>query len=222
MSDVTGVNHVTAVATDGFASITIEFDLEVDTDRALNDIKDAVAGVQGDLPDSITEPNIQRVDVTGMPILTYAVSDPTRTIEDLSYFVDEIVARELTGENGVGKVSRIGGGDEAVQVELDPNRLLALGLTASEVNTQILQNNIDLGVALVTWPGKSFPSVPLAGPPQLRNLRQAPSPLARAGLSASKSLAPCLTVQPKRRLLRCSMVSLLWPLVSFAPPGPAT
>ena len=145
VSDVPGVSHVTATATDGFANIVIEFDLEVDTYRALNDIKDAVAGVQGDLPGSITEPNIQRLDVTGTPILTYAVSDPTRTIEGLSYFVDDIVARELTSENGVGKVSRIGGGDEAVQVELDPNRLLALGLTAADVNTQILQNNIDLG-----------------------------------------------------------------------------
>ncbi len=145
VSDVAGVNHVSATATDSFATITIEFDLDVDTDRALNDVKDAVAGIVGDLPDSITEPNIQRVDVTGSPILTYAVSDPTRTIEDLSYFVDEIVARELTGENGVGKVSRIGGGDEAIQVELDPDRLLALRLTASDVNNQILQNNIDLG-----------------------------------------------------------------------------
>ncbi|MGB3247354.1 MAG: efflux RND transporter permease subunit [Sulfitobacter sp.] len=143
--DVTGVNHVSATATDGSATITIEFDLEVDTDRALNDVKDAIAGVRSDLPDSITEPNIQRVDVTGTPILTYAVSDPTQTIEELSYFVDEVVARDLTGENGVGKVTRIGGGDEAIQVELDPNRLIALGITAADVNRQLLQNNIDLG-----------------------------------------------------------------------------
>ncbi len=145
VSDVTGVNHVTTITSDGAASITIEFDLEVDTDRALNDIKDAVSGVRGDLPDTITEPVIQRLDVTGAAILTYAVSDPTRTIEELSYFVEEVIARDLTGEPGVGKVERIGGADEAIQVELDPDRLLALGLTASDVNREILQNNIDLG-----------------------------------------------------------------------------
>lgn len=98
VSDVTGVNHVIAVASDGFATITNEFDLEVDTDRALNDIKDAMAGVRGDLPDSITEPLIQRLDVMGGAILTYAVSDPGQSIEDQSYFVDEVVARELTNE----------------------------------------------------------------------------------------------------------------------------
>ncbi|UXX82791.1 efflux RND transporter permease subunit [Roseovarius pelagicus] len=156
VSDVTGVSHVSATATDGYATVTIEFDLEVDTDRALNDVKDAVAGIISDLPDSIMEPNIQRVDVTGMPILTYAVSDPTRTIEDLSYFVDEIVARELTAEDGVGKVDRIGGGDEAIQVELDPDRMLALGLTAADINSQLMQNNIDLGGGSGDLAGQEF------------------------------------------------------------------
>lgn len=156
VSDVSGVNHVSATATDGLARITIEFDLEVDTDRALNDIKDAVAGVRGDLPDSITEPNIQRLDVMGRPILTYSVADSTQSIEDLSYFVDEIVARELTSAKGVGKVSRIGGGDQAIQVELDPDRLLALGLTASDVNNQLRQNNIDLGGGSGDLAGQEF------------------------------------------------------------------
>lgn len=145
VSDVTGVKHVSATATDSAASITIEFELETDTDRALNDIKDAVASVRDDLPESITEPLIQRVDVTGQPILTYAVSDPTRTIEQLSYFVDDVVARDLQTVKGVGQVSRIGGADRAIQVELKPDRLLALGLTAAEVNDQLRQINIDLG-----------------------------------------------------------------------------
>ncbi|NCO86316.1 MAG: efflux RND transporter permease subunit [Rhodobacterales bacterium] len=145
VSDIAGVNHVTATAADGSARITIEFELAVDTDRALNDVKDAVAGVRGDLPEDVTEPNIQRLDVTGQAILTYAVSDPTLSIEDLSYFVDEVVAREITGASGVGKVDRIGGADRAIEVELDPNRLLALQLTASDVNRQLRATNIDLG-----------------------------------------------------------------------------
>ncbi|NOR31909.1 MAG: MMPL family transporter [Sulfitobacter sp.] len=145
VSDVTGVKHVTAVASDGTATLTIEFELETDSATALTDVKDAVAGVQGDLPENATEPLVKRLDVTGTAILTYAVSDPTQSIQELSYFVDEIVARELQVEKGVGKVTRIGGGDRAIEVELDPDRLLSLGLTATEVNNQLRQNNIDLG-----------------------------------------------------------------------------
>ncbi len=181
VSDVSGVNHVSATATDGVASITIEFDLEVDTDRALNDIKDAVAGVRGELPESITEPNVQRLDVTGSPILTFAVSDETQTIEGLSYFVDEVVARDLTGASGIGKVSRIGGGDQAIEVELNPDRLLALGLTASDVNTQLRQNNIDLGGGSGDLAGQEFSIRALGSAATIAELAATPIKLSGGG-----------------------------------------
>lgn len=145
VSDVTGVRHVLATATDSAASIFVEFELETDTDRALNDIKDAIASVRGEIPDSATEPLIQRLDVTGQAILTYAISDPTASIDALSYFVDEVVARDLQSVSGVGQVTRIGGADREIRVDLDPNRLLALGITASSVNDQLRLLNVDLG-----------------------------------------------------------------------------
>ena len=156
LSDVVGVRHVTAVASDGAAVLTIEFELEVDTDRALNDVKDAVANARGDLPDGIEEPTVTRLDVTGAPILSYAVSDPTRGIEDLSTLVDDVIARDLVGADGVGRVTRIGGAARAVEVELDPDRLLALGLTAAGVNDQLRASNIDLGGGSGVLSGTDF------------------------------------------------------------------
>jgi len=181
VSDVSGVKHVSATATDGFAKITIEFNLEVNTDRALNDIKDAMAKVRSDLPDSITSPNIQRLDVTGAAILTYAVSDTTRSIEDLSYYVDDVVARELTSAKGIGKVSRIGGGDQAIQVELNPDRLLALGLTASDVNNQLRQNNIDLGGGSGDLAGQQFAIRALGSAATIEGLAATPIKLSGGG-----------------------------------------
>ena len=181
VSDVTGVKHVSATAKDGEASITVEFALETDTDRALNDIKDAVTRARGDLPDSITEPNVQRVDVTGRAILTYAVSDPTRSIEELSYFVDEVVARELTTVGGVGKVARIGGNEQAIQVELSPDRLLALLLTATDVNTQLRQRNIDLGGGSGNLAGQDYSIRALGSAPTLTDLAATPITLASVG-----------------------------------------
>ncbi|MGO4914872.1 efflux RND transporter permease subunit [Pseudogemmobacter sp. W21_MBD1_M6] len=154
--DITGVKHVTAVASDSSAVLTIEFALETNTDRALNDVKDAVAGVRGDLPDSITEPVITRVDVTGAAILTYAVTDPTRSIEELSYFVDDVVARDLQTVKGVGSVVRLGGADREIKVELEPDRLLALGLTPDDVNSQLRAKNIDLGGGRGNLAGQEF------------------------------------------------------------------
>lgn len=156
VSDVSGVRHVHASATDSAANLTIEFELETDTDRALNDIKDAVASVQGDIPDAATEPLIQRLDVTGQAILTYAVRDPTLSIDALSYFVDEVVARDLQAVSGVGQVTRIGGAEREIRVDIDPNRLLALGLTAANVNDQLRLSNIDLGGGRGTMAGQEY------------------------------------------------------------------
>ena len=145
IAGITGVRHINSTAGDSAASITVEFELETDTDRAVNDVKDAVAKVRSDLPESITEPVVQRLDVTGMPILTYAVSDPTMSIEELSKFTDDVIGRELSTVRGVGKTARIGGADREIKVELDPDRLLAHALTAADISNQLRAKNIDMG-----------------------------------------------------------------------------
>lgn len=145
IASVTGVRHITSTATDSAAVIVVEFELETNSDRAVNDIKDAVSNVRQQLPESINEPLVQRLDVTGMPILTYAVSDPTQSLESLSKFVDDVIGRELSTVDGVGKTSRIGGAAREIKVELDPDRLLAHGLTAADVSNQLRARNIDLG-----------------------------------------------------------------------------
>ncbi|HEX2146958.1 MAG TPA: efflux RND transporter permease subunit [Pseudorhizobium sp.] len=145
MTDVPGVRHLTSTADDGVASFTVEFAVGTDTTRALRDVEDAVTAARSQMPDSITEPVVQRLDFSGAPILIYAVSDPTRSIEDLSSFIDDVVSPALQGAGGVGRVTRIGGAEREISIELDPSRLLALGLTIADVNSQLRASNLDLG-----------------------------------------------------------------------------
>jgi hydrophobe/amphiphile efflux-1 (HAE1) family protein len=145
IASLAGLDHISSVTADSSVVITVQFELDTDSDRALNDVKDAVAAVRGDLPEGVSEPIVRRLDVTGEPIMTYAVSDVTRSLEDLSDFVDDVIARDLQNVDGVGRVSRIGGADRAVLVELDPDRLLALGITAAEVSGQLSATATDVG-----------------------------------------------------------------------------
>ncbi|MTH78710.1 efflux RND transporter permease subunit [Paracoccus aestuariivivens] len=145
ISSINGVRHIRSTATDSSAVITVEFELETDTDRAVNDVKDAVANVRADLPESIVEPLIQRIDVSGMAILTYAVTDPTKSMEELSNFVDDVIARDLSTVRGVASITRIGGADRQINVDLDADRMHAFGLTAAEISEQLRAKNIDMG-----------------------------------------------------------------------------
>lgn len=144
VSGVENARHITSKITDGLSVTTIEFSLETNTDRALNDVKDAVTRVRSGLPQNVNEPLIQRVDVVGLPILTYAAIAPGKTPEQLSWFVDDVVKRALQGIRGVSQVERIGGVDREILVSLDPDRLQAVGLTAIDVSRRLRGSNIDL------------------------------------------------------------------------------
>ncbi|MGY3287623.1 multidrug efflux pump subunit AcrB [Bradyrhizobium sp. LM3.6] len=144
VSGVEGVRHITSQITDGLSVTTIQFALETNTDRALNDVKDAVTRVRSNLPQNVTEPLIQRVDVIGLPIVTYAAISPGKTPEQLSYFVDDVVKRALQGVRGVAQVERIGGVEREILVSLDPDRLQSMGLTAVNVSQSLRGTNVDV------------------------------------------------------------------------------
>ena len=144
IAGVRGVKHVTSTITEGSSVTTVEFRLEVNVDRAVNDVKDAVSKIRINLPRTIDEPVISRVEIAGLPILVYAVKAPAMTPADLSWLVEDNIARTLQGVKGVGGVERVGGVAREMRVTLQPDRLLALGITAADVNRQLRLTSADM------------------------------------------------------------------------------
>ncbi|MEP9356089.1 efflux RND transporter permease subunit [Xanthobacter sp. KR7-65] len=144
IAGVSGVKHITSSISEGASVTTVEFHLETLVDRAVNDTRDAVTKIRTDLPRSIDEPQIQRIDIEGLPIVTFAVSAPNMSAEEVSWFVDDTIARTLQGVRGVAQVKRQGGVDREIRVALDPDRLMALGITAAEVSRQLRATNLDV------------------------------------------------------------------------------
>jgi hydrophobe/amphiphile efflux-1 (HAE1) family protein len=144
ISSVPGVRHINSLISDGISTTTIIFNLETDTDRAINDVKDAVARTRPDLPQGLDEPIIQRVEIAGLPILTYAAIAPGKTPEQLSWFVQDVVVRGLQGLHGVGQIERIGSVEREIRVGLDPVRVQGVELTPLDVSRQLSGSNVDL------------------------------------------------------------------------------
>jgi hydrophobe/amphiphile efflux-1 (HAE1) family protein len=144
ISGVNGVKHQTSAITEGSSVTTVEFHLEVNQDRALNDVKDAIARIRSELPRTIEEPIVSRVAIEGLPIVTYAARAPAMTPEELSWFVDDTVMRALRGVKGVSQIERVGGVEREIRIALDPDRLQAYGITAGDVNRQLRATHVDL------------------------------------------------------------------------------
>jgi len=144
IAGVNGVKHQTSAVTEGSSITTIEFRLEVNQDRALNDVKDAIARIRAELPRTIDEPIVTRIEIEGLPIVTYGARAPGMTPEELSWFVDDVVVRALQGVKAVSQIERFGGVEREIRISLDPDRLLAFGITAGDVSRQLRATNVDL------------------------------------------------------------------------------
>ena len=132
-----GVKHIYTKVQDGSASITTEFRLEKPTQEALDDVRDAVQRIRSDLPGDLRDPVINKMELSGAPILTYTVASQRMDDEALSWFVDNQVTKSMLAARGVGAVSRVGGVTREVRVELDPAKLLALNASAADISRQL-------------------------------------------------------------------------------------
>jgi multidrug efflux pump subunit AcrB len=143
VAGIGNIDNITSWAPEGQANISIQFNIGTPIDRAVADVRDAVSKVRVQLPQSIQEPVVQRVDVDGPSIVYYAVSSSVDTEEELSWFVDNTITKRLLGVQGVAQVNRGGGVNREIRIELDPARMQALGITAVQVNEQLRTLNLD-------------------------------------------------------------------------------
>ncbi len=145
VAGITGVKNIMSTISDGVSTTAVEFRMEVPTDKAVQDVKDKIDQILGDLPGDVEAPVVTRIDVEGQAILSFAVSSPNMSIEELSWFVDDEITRSLQGQAGIGRVDRYGGAEREIRVELDPLKLNSFGITAGEVNTQLRATNANIG-----------------------------------------------------------------------------
>ena len=140
---VSGVDELSSYVAEGNSRTMVQFAIGTPIDRAYNDVNQAVQQIRSDLPEGILEPQVVRVDAAGGPITYFAVETSDMTLEQLSWFVDNTIAKELLSIQGMAKVSRSGGVNREIRVILDPARMQSYGLTASQVNQQLRQVNVN-------------------------------------------------------------------------------
>ena len=137
-----GVKNIYTTVLDGVSTTTVEFILEKNISDAVNDVRDAVARVKADLPAELRDPTVTKASTAGRVILTFTAAAAPTTGEkldsqELSWFVDNTIAKRLLAVPGVGAVKRVGGVYREIRVELDDARMAALRVSALDVSRQL-------------------------------------------------------------------------------------
>jgi HAE1 family hydrophobic/amphiphilic exporter-1 len=144
IAGVSGVNNVMSTVTQGVSTTSIEFEMGLDLQKKTDEVRSKIDQARAILPRDIDEPTITQVEIdSAAPILTYAIAAPAMSDEELSWFVDDTVARTLQTAKGVSQVTRVGGVAREINVIVDPDRLASHGLTAAQVNNALRGVQLD-------------------------------------------------------------------------------
>ena len=140
VAPVQGVKRIFTSILDGTATINVEFILEKNASEATNEVRDAVSTVRADLPAEMRDPSISKATTSGRPIMTYTVAAAKGAELDeeaISWFVDNTVTKRVLTAKGVGRVQRMGGVNREIKVELNADKMAALGVTAADISHQL-------------------------------------------------------------------------------------
>lgn len=143
VATVAGIEELRSISSDGGSYVIITFSLERNVDAAVQDVRDAVAGIANRLPPTVDPPVVSKSDLDSSPIMTLAVSGP-RTASELYYLADRFVKGIIESAQGVGEVTIAGAADRAIQVDVDAQRLAAYGITILQVRDALMRQNAEV------------------------------------------------------------------------------
>ncbi|MDO8380632.1 efflux RND transporter permease subunit [Phenylobacterium sp.] len=143
IAGISNVKNIYSTVTLGVSTTNVEFELGEDLQKKTDEVRSRMDQTRAVLPREIDEPTVTRVELDSQPILTYAVAAPAMSDAELSWFIDDTIARELQTEKGVSQISRVGGVNREINILIDPDRMAARGLTAPQINNALRAFDID-------------------------------------------------------------------------------
>src|SRR5919107_1729103 len=126
---INGVDEIGSTVGEGYSQTFVQFVIGTPVDRGVNDVRDAVANIRSELPEGILEPRVQRVDIAGGPLGIYSAETRDMSLEELSWYVDNTVAKRLLSVEGMSEVRRSGGVSREVRIIGNAASAYALGET---------------------------------------------------------------------------------------------
>ncbi len=145
VNSIAGIRTISSQSALGSSSITLEFDLGSDLERAANDVRDKVGQAQRSLPQDIDAPPVvSKADANSDPILFLPLQSSTRSVMELSDYAENVLAEKLQTIPGVSEVRIFGEKRPAMRLWIDPVKLTAHGVTVQDIQNALNRENVDL------------------------------------------------------------------------------
>ncbi len=151
VNSVAGVRRISSRSLEGKSQTSVEFSLNADMGRAMQEVRDRLSAVQSALPRDARAPTVARFNNdNSQPIVVLALLSATRSARELSLVADQLVDKRLQRVEGVARIDISGLATREVRIDLDPLRLRSYGVTPAEVATALREANADQPVGLLS------------------------------------------------------------------------
>lgn len=140
---IAGVEEITSSSSEGNSTVRVAFTWGTDLDEAAEEIRSRIERIRGQLPDGSEPPRVFKFDIAQFPILFLGVSSPSMGPIELREYTEERINRRLERIPGVASIDIRGGLRRQIQIELDRDRMLALGLTADSITRLLRDENLN-------------------------------------------------------------------------------
>ncbi|HWO01457.1 MAG TPA: efflux RND transporter permease subunit [Blastocatellia bacterium] len=143
VNTISGIDELRSISSEGVSLVFVAFDLERNLDDAAQDVRDKINRALPNLPSTIEQPTIEKLDPDASPIMTISVAS-NRNIREMTEFADKVLRRQIESVNGVGQAQIIGGHKRQVNVFLDGDKLRGYNLTVAQVSQALQAQNLEV------------------------------------------------------------------------------
>ena len=143
VNTISGIDTLTSTSSEGISQVVVSFKLEKNADVAAQEVRDRINRVIPQLPRTVLQPTVEKLDFTASPVITLAVT-ADKPVRDITEFADKILRRRLESSDGVGQVVVIGGRSRQLNLWLNTALLRAQRLSVNDVARALQAQNADI------------------------------------------------------------------------------
>ena len=143
VNTISGIDTLTSTSSEGISQVVVSFKLEKNADIAAQEVRDRVNRALPQLPRTVLQPTVEKLDFSASPVITVAVT-ADKPVRDITEFADRILRRRLESADGVGQVVVIGGRSRQLNLWLDTALLRAQRLSVNDVARALQSQNADI------------------------------------------------------------------------------
>jgi HAE1 family hydrophobic/amphiphilic exporter-1 len=144
INTISGVKQVISASSEGLSTVIVEFNLDVPSPIAAQDVRDKVAIVQPQLRDEVEDPLIERYNPSDAPVLSVIFRSTNMPMRDLSNYLDQRIIPQLRTISGVGNVNMLGDVQRQIRIEVMPEKMQALGVSINQITDVLRTENLQL------------------------------------------------------------------------------